>query len=95
MSEIFKISNKSNEELIIEQSARIMILEYNYYSLRVQQYEFFIIQKPEDDEFILKSLRKQISQINLIKAALKNKFIEKFGLKLWDDIRGEYENAII
>lgn len=94
MSETVIINKSFYEDLINEQSAKIMMLEYNYYALRVEQYEFFIIQKPEEDE-IVKSLRQQIGKLHLIKVALKNKFIEKFGLKLWDDLRLEYVNNII
>jgi hypothetical protein len=68
-----------------------MILEYHYHALRSEQYECLIIQNYENEE-LKQSLRRQIGKIHLIKVALKNKFIERFGVKLWDDIQSEYDN---
>jgi hypothetical protein len=87
-----KTTQKSFDEVLInEHSARIMMLEYHYHSLRSEQYEFLVIQNYENEE-IRQSLRRQIGKIHLIKLAIKNKFIERFGVKLWDDIQSEYDN---
>lgn len=86
------LKESSVDEFTKEQFARFIMLEYFYHSYRTEKYELELFENAENVENSERRefLRRQVGMIHQIKIELKKKFVEKYGEKLWDDMRCEY-----
>jgi hypothetical protein len=79
----------SDDDFINEQIARHMVLEYSFHGRRSEHYESEITEYPENDEQ-REFLKRQVGMIHQIKIMIKKRFVQRFGEKLWNDLRLEY-----
>ncbi len=90
----------SADDFINEQIARQMVLEYYFHGRTLKEYELEISELAEDDEhreFLKREddehrelLKRQVGMIHQIRLMIYKKFVERFGEKLWNDLRLEY-----
>lgn len=83
------IKNKLDEGFINEQIARYMVLEYYLHGRRSERYESEIAELAENNEQ-REFLKREVGIIHQIKIMIYKKFVNKFGEKLWSDLRREY-----
>lgn len=86
------LKNTSDYEFINEPIARQMVVEYICHARRSEHYESQITELKEYDEQ-REILKRQVGIIHQIKISLRKEFIQKFGEKLWNDLRLEYGYA--
>jgi len=94
------LKNTSDDAFINEQIARQMVLEYYFHGRTLKEYELKISELAEDDEhreFLKRQddedrelLKRQVGMIHQIRLMIYKKFVERFGEKLWNDLRLEY-----
>jgi hypothetical protein len=95
--------NTSDDAFINEQIARQMVLEYYFHGRTLKEYELEIYKLANDDEcrvFLIREddedrelLKRQVGMIHQIRLMIYKKFVERFGEKLWNDLRLEYGYA--
>ena len=81
------LKKNSDDDFVNEQIARYMFLEYNFHIRRSEQYELEITECTEEQHEFLK---RQVAMIQRIKINIKNNFVQRFGEKLWSNLRLEY-----
>jgi hypothetical protein len=97
------LKNTSDDAFINEQIARQMVLEYYFHGRTLKEYELEIYKLANDDEcrvFLIREddedrelLKRQVGMIHQIRLMIYKKFVERFGEKLWNDLRLEYGYA--
>jgi hypothetical protein len=97
------LKNTSDDAFINEQIARQMVLEYYFHGRTLKEYELEIYKLANDDEcraFLNREddedrelLKRQVGMIHQIRLMIYKKFVERFGEKLWNDLRLEYGYA--
>jgi len=83
------LKNFQGDNFINEQIARHMIIDYHFHERRSEEYESEIAEFPENDEH-RETLRRQIGIIHVKKFTLRQKFIQRFGEDLWNNLVLEY-----
>jgi hypothetical protein len=83
------LKNFQGDNFVNEQIARHMIIEYHFLERRSEEYESEIAEFPENDKH-REILRRLIRIIIVKKFTLRQKFIQRFGEDLWNNLVLEY-----